>query len=196
MEWVLPIQKMELGHITMGTPNTKSTKPIANLSYTDGSIYSLPSLSLIFPPLKVESYDPSTGRLELDTSALHILSMKLTMLQDTLLEAIHYNQYSWFSTSFRNEDIQDGFQPLYKDSKLILHCPVASTVLGGGEGGVPVWWEGGWQKLQASHLAVGSKVRVAVKVQGISFLLRSDQNRWTSRSRVQHRILGVIPMAR
>lgn len=189
MEWVLPIQKMEVGHIVMAAPHQKSTKPLASLSYNDGSIYALPSLSLLFPPLKVVMYDPTTGRLELDTSNHHILSLKLTMLQDTLLEAVHYNQSSWFSSSYKLDDVRDGFQPLYKDSKLILHCPIGSTDTH------PVWTQEGWKPLQSSHLAVGSKVRVAIKVQGIGFLFRGDQSGWTSRSRVQHRVLGIIPLA-
>jgi hypothetical protein len=198
MEWVLPLQKLEVGNIVMSTPHSKDSskqKPLAPLAYRDGSHYSLPSLSLLLPPLPISSYDPHSGRLELDTSALHIISMKLQTLQETVLNAIQYNQTSWFDTSYGAKDIRDGFQHILENMRFIVYCPLPTD---GREGvyanGIPYFSGGVWRQMKANDLTVGKKVRVAVKIHGISFLLRGDQ-KWAGRSRIQHRILGVIAQA-
>lgn len=190
MEWVLPVQKLTVGNIALSPPGSR---PIAALSYNDGATFCHPSLSIMIPPLSVKSYDSTTGRLVLDTSSNHLslkLQIKLQMLQDMLQEAIQYNQSTWFSTSYRTEEIRCGFQPLYEDSCLILHCNLRQ----GQDTALPIWSPSGWRAAKEEDFAVGSKVRIALKIQGISFLFRNDQTTWTSKSRVQHRILGIIPL--
>lgn len=189
MEWFLPIQKMTVGNIVLSPPGARG---LAALSYNDGATFCHPSLSIVIPPLPVKSYDSSSGRLVLDTSSNHLLSLKLQMLQDMLQEAIQYNQTGWFSTTYRVEDIRNGFQPIYEDSSLILHCSLRHAQ----DTCLPVWSPSGWKAAEEDDFMVGAKVRIAMKIQGISFLFRNEQNTWTSKSRVQHRIIGVIPLTR
>lgn len=190
MEWLLPIQKLTVGNISMSAPGARQQKPLAALSYNDGSTYCHPTLSILLPPLSILSYDPASGRLVLDTTPNHLLSLKLQMLQDMILEAIQYNQSSWFSTSYRIDEIRAGFQSLFESNSIVLHCPTQ-----GGSGNesqrIPFFKEGKWTGVKGEWLAPKTKIRIAVKIQGISFLMR-EQNAWSSRSRVQHRILGII----
>lgn len=187
MEWFLPVQKLTVGNIALAPPGSR---PLAALSYSDGATFCHPSLSIMVPPLPVKSYDTTTGRLVLDTSSNHLLSLKLQMLQDMLQEAIQYNQSAWFSTSYRAEEIRNGFQPLYEDSSLLLHCNLRQAQ----DMALPIWTPTGWRGAKEEDLKVGAKIRLALKIQGISFLFRNEQNTWTSKSRVQHRIMGVIPL--
>lgn len=178
---------MTVGNIVLAPPGPRS---LAALSYNDGATFCHPSLSILIPPLPVKSYDSSSGRLVLDTSSNHLLSLKLQMLQDMLQEAIQYNQTPWFSTTYRAEDIRNGFQPLYENSSLILHCTLRQAQ----DNCLPVWTPSGWRAAKEEDLIAGAKVRIAMKIQGISFLFRNEQNTWTSKSRVQHRIVAVIPL--
>jgi hypothetical protein len=239
MEWQLPIQKVEIGNINIGSPWARESrkeylqKPMAPLSYF-GTHFRLPFISLLFPALPVVEYSPSNGRLVLDMSETSLASIKLSTFQDTLVNAIVYHQYAWFKSDFTKEEIRAGFQPMFQDNHLILHCPSAPFVgecLQGqgqqGQGqqgqqekgqqrqrptGVPLFKDGVWRLASGKEdFAVGSRIRVSVKIHGISFLNRVDSSRnhtnlladaptgatigtvqWSGRCRLQHRILGII----
>lgn len=227
MEWQLPIQKVEIGNINIGSPWARESrkeylqKPMAPLSYF-GTHFRLPFISLLFPALPVLEYSPSNGRLVLDMSETSLASIKLSTFQDTLVNAIVYHQYAWFKSDFTKEDIRAGFQPMFQDNHLILHCPSAPFAGEGlqekGQGqrqrptGVPLFKDGVWRLASGKEdFTVGSRIRVSVKIHGISFLNRVDSSRnhtnlladtstggtigtvqWSGRCRLQHRILGII----
>ena len=210
MEWQLPIQKVEIGNINIGSPWSSrglAQKPMAPLSYF-GAQFRLPFLSILFPPLCVVEYVPATGKLVLDMSETSLASIKLNTLQDTLINAIMYHQMAWFKTDLPVEDVRQGFQPIIQDNKLILHCPY--TDMSQANTGkvlfknVPIYkniadkddnYKGGWGDFKPEDLATGTRVRVAVKIHGISFLNRNDSSEWSGRCRLQHKLLGVIVQA-
>jgi len=211
MEWQLPIQKVEISNINIGSPWARETKkeyaqkPMAPLSYF-GTHFRLPFVSLLFPPLPILEYNASSGRLVLDMSETSLASIKLSTFHDTLVNAILYHQYAWFKSEFSKDEIKAGFQPMYQDNHLILHCPSDS---------VPVF-NGKWGS--DTDFKPGMRVRVSVKIHGISFLNRAESLRtrtnlladvpvldrtkvetqestWSGRCRLQHRILGIIVQA-
>jgi hypothetical protein len=57
---------------------------------------------------------------------------------------------------------------------------------------IPIFKDGAWKKLSADDLKLGTRIRVAVKIHGISFLNRNDGDTWSGKCRLQHRILGFI----
>jgi hypothetical protein len=200
MEWQLPIQKVEIGNINIGSPWSSrglTQKPMAPLSYF-GAQFRLPFLSILFPPLCVVEYIPATGKLVLDMSETSLASIKLNTLQDTLINAIMYHQMAWFKTDLAVEDVRQGFQPIIQDNKLILHCPYTDMSLANTGKvlfkNVPIY-KGGWGDFKPEDLATGTRVRVAVKIHGISFLNRNDSSEWSGRCRLQHKVLGVIVQA-
>jgi hypothetical protein len=200
MEWQLPIQKVEIGNINIGSPWSSrglAQKPMAPLSYF-GAQFRLPFLSILFPPLCVVEYVPATGKLVLDMSETSLASIKLNTLQDTLINAIMYHQMAWFKTELAVEDVRQGFQPIIQDNKLILHCPYTDMSLANTGKvlfkNVPIY-KGGWGEFKPEDLAMGTRVRVAVKIHGISFLNRNDSSEWSGRCRLQHKVLGVIVQA-
>ena len=218
MEWQLPIQKMEISNIHIGSPwlrgsHTVIQKPLAPLSYF-GPQFRLPFVSLLFPPLLVKEYNPITGRLALDMSESNLACIKLNTLQETLTNAIFYHQYSWFKTDYSKEEIKAGFQHIYNDSTIYIHCPIQQQ----GKG-IPVYDKQEWKSLSSDVIQAGMRIRVGIKIHGISFLHRSEndnqrgandnqrgaydpqraqngtnpqQEKWTGRCRLQHRIQGVI----
>jgi hypothetical protein len=180
MEWVLPIQKMEVGNVTMTAPSRGNSnggisgkqKPLVTLSYHDGNHYNLQTLSILLPPMPVVGYEIGTGKLELDMSGHPIVAMKLQTFQETLLNAIQYNQNSWFGTSFRAEEVRSGFQPFVENGRIYLHCPAG---MDGREGvyanGIPIYDQGIWRTATVHDFtSANRKIRIAVKIHGISFL--------------------------
>jgi hypothetical protein len=194
MEWQLPIQKVEIGNINIGSPWARlshgdgAQKPMAPLSYF-GTQFRLPFVSLVFPPLPVIEYNSVTGKLVLDMFESSLASIKLNTLQDTIVNAIAYHQAGWFKSEFSKEEIVRGFQPIIQDNHLHLHCPSSSEHMRS----IPIFKDGVWKKFSADDLKLGTRIRVAVKIHGISFLNRNDGDmKWSGKCRLQHRILGFI----
>ena len=194
MEWQLPIQKVEIGNINIGSPWAREyrreyeQKPMAPLSYF-GTQFRIPFVSLLFPPLPVIDYFTASGKLVLDMSETNLACIKMNTFQETLIGAILYHQYSWFKSEFTREEVKAGFQHIFQDNKLSLYCP--STQMNQKDlRGVPIY-KNGWNATFSPHdFSVGRKVRVAVKIHGISFL--TSDGVWSGRCRLQHRILGII----
>jgi hypothetical protein len=220
MEWQLPIQKVEIGNINIGSPwarlghgesRVHVQKPMAPLSYF-GTQFRLPFVSLLFPPLAIAEYNAATGKLFLDMSDSNLASIKLNTLQDTIINAIVYHQSGWFKTEFSKEDIAAGFQPIILNNQLQLYCPadsaagIASTASTSSSlaapamacptvRSIPFFKDKGWNNpFSAEELKAGTRVRVAVKIHGISFLL-GPTGQWTGRCRLQHRVIGIIYQA-
>jgi hypothetical protein len=219
MEWQLPIQKVEIGNINIGSPWARLghgesrdhvSKPMAPLSYF-GTQFRLPFVSLLFPPLAIAEYNAATGKLVLDMSDSNLASIKLNTLQDTIINAIVYHQSGWFKTEFSKEDIAAGFQPIIQNNQLQLYCPAdsaagtvstastastsASAMAAPTVRSIPFFKDKGWNNpFSAEELKAGTRVRVAVKIHGISFLLGST-GQWTGRCRLQHRVIGIIYQA-
>jgi hypothetical protein len=198
MEWTIPIQKLELGYINIGHKWTQKhrrgdyiKKPMAPLSYF-GPQFRLPCLSILFPPLTVVEYNQSICKLILDMGESSLASIKLTAFHETLVNSILYHQASWFKTSYTKEEITNGFIPIFKQNKLNVHCPIVNST-----NGIPYYADGAWEKnIQISNLKPGTRIRIAIKIHGISFLHNSPSDlRWSGKCRIQHRITGIIKMA-
>ena len=99
---------------------------------------------------------------------------------------------------------------MYQDNHLVLHCPSPNNSSGAK---VPVF-NGKWTSTAAQDFKPGMRIRVSVKIHGISFLNRAESLRtrtnllaevpntapveettWSGRCRLQHRILGIIVQA-
>jgi hypothetical protein len=213
MEWQLPIQKVEISNINIGNPWARgersfTQKPMAPLSYF-GTQFRMPFITFLFPPLPIIEYNAHTGKLVLDMSSTNLACIKLNTLQETIINAIIYNQQAWFRSEYTKDQIRDGFQPIIEGQNLILHCPAAVK-------NVPVYGIKNGQQFQPDNLKPGVRIRVATKIHGISFLTKSsdsnrrtesgdsnrrtesgDSNRndeisWSGKCRLQHRIQGII----
>ena len=202
MEWQLPVQKLEISNVNIGSPWARvrhndqgrfSMKPMAPLSYF-GTQFRLSFLSLLIPPLPVVEYNPVTGRLVLDMTETSLGSIKLNTFQETLQNAIMYHQSGWFKTDFDKSAIKAGFQPMINDNHLLLHCPLGFSEDRGVKG-IPVYVDGAWKPLASVSITPGMRIRVAVKIHGISFLMNPDGSGtpvWGGRCRIQHRIQGIL----
>lgn len=209
MEWQIPIQKVEIGNIHIGQPwgrTGQQAKPMVPISYF-GTQFRMPFMSVLFPPLSIVEYNQSTGKLVLDMGISPLACIKLNTLQETFINAIVYHQNSWFQTHFTKEQVKDGFQPIIEGNYIVLHCPFHNTGVKGSS--VPVYrpsspiaesssnaapkspLKATQTQLQPSDLRAGQRIRVGIKIHGISFLT-NQAGEWSGRCRLQHRIQGII----
>jgi hypothetical protein len=216
MEWQIPIQKVEIGNIHIGQPygrqqlgsnaGTTQQKPMVPLSYF-GTQFRMPFMSVLFPPLHILEYNPTTGRLVLDMGISPLACIKLNTLQETIMNAIVYHQSTWFGTHFTKEEVKDGFQQIIEGNHIVLHfytgakggssyTPIyrAAGATGGSNAAPTSTSKASHTQLTANDLRPGQRIRVGVKIHGISFLTNAT-GAWTGRCRLQHRIQGVIALA-
>jgi hypothetical protein len=198
MEWCVPLQKLELNKISVGSLITRvnrEKKPMVPLSYVDGQV-TMPVLTILLPHLIIDSYNPANGRLELAMMTNWIAS-KLTAIQTSLLEVICASQVAWFGTSkFSREEVYRLFQPMVEGNKLHLYCPSTLQEKRKGMNGIRIWRDGVWvEDVQPGFLTRGQIVRVTLQIQGMSLQMGVNDTSWTGRARLQHRILGILVQA-
>ena len=188
MEWTIPIQKLEVSKIRVD-PLQKNVKPLTPLSYADGPIV-FQNLNLLLPPLTIHEYDSSTGKLILTLSDSPGTAAKLLALQESLLSAVYGNQRTWFAESNRTkEQIQRLFQSFVENTLLHLYCPLQ---LQEKRHTISIWRDGEWKRLSSPGLLQkGDSIRVALRLQGISYQLDTVSGLWTGRFRVQHKITCI-----
>jgi hypothetical protein len=184
MEWCVPLQKLEVAKIKPGALQTIH-KPLTPLSYSDGP-FSLQHLNVLLPPLSIKEYDTQTGKLVLTLSDSTLA--KVSALQETLLGMVFQNQKLWFPDSNRSyEQIQMLFQPFVESNGLHLYCPLQTQEK---KFFFYAWKDGAWTKLTSPGiLQKGDFIRVALRIQGISYQMNQTSGSWTGRFRIQHRIL-------
>lgn len=188
MEWSIPIQRLDLTKITPGSLQ-KSLKPLTPLEYRDGQIV-LKHLNILLPFLAVKEYDTNTGRLTLHLPDGHPIQGKLQSLQETLLLLVHQHQKLWFPDSNRSKEvIQQFFQPFVEGNTLHLYCPLQTQDK---KYFLHIWKDDKWHKLTSTGLLQkGDNIRVALRLQGISYQTNPLTSSWTGRFRVQHRIMAI-----
>lgn len=193
MEWTIPIQKVEVNKIQVGQLQ-KTMKPLTPLSYTDGPTV-FQNLNLLLPPLTVKDYDSSTGRLLLSLSDSPGTAAKLTALQDSFLQSVYQNQRQWFPESNRSKDqIQAFFQSFVEPSCLHLYCPLQTQEK---RHTIFLWKDKEWKRLSTPGLIEkGDFIRVALRLQGISYQIDTATGCWTGRFRIQHKIMCIYSCIR
>jgi hypothetical protein len=197
MEWVIPLQKLEVGKVQMGT-FMNGHKPLVPLSYTDG-VHCFPSLSILLPHLRVKAYDAQSGKLELLLRESHSAFHKIEALQNTLLNTVVNNHTKWFNQTRRDvSELQQLFQPMVEGDVLHLYCPVSmqdkksggvdSIVVYRSEKGGPIINS---QGIRPSFIQPGDSVRICLRLQGISFHNHPTYAEWTGKFRLQHKIIAL-----
>jgi hypothetical protein len=188
MEWTIPIQKLEVSKIRVESLQ-KNMKPLTPLSYVDGPI-AFQNLNILLPPLKIHEYDSTTGKLLLSLSDSSSTAAKLLALQECFLSAVYTNQRIWFPESNRTKDqIQRLFQSFVENTLLHLYCPLQIQEK---RHMISIWKDGDWKRLSSPGLLQkGDSIRVALRLQGISYQLDTASGIWTGRFRVQHKIICI-----
>lgn len=190
MEWVIPIQIFDTDNIEIIGPN-KLQRPTAAISYKDNDLY-FSSVSILLPHLVVKSYNAETGKLSLSLHGAQSILNKITALQNLMLNTTHTNHHSWFpgEREKTHEEIAAGFQPLVSNNSIHLYCP-HNTV--GSFNEIQIYSGGAWSQgtISPGFFSAGKQIRVAIRLQGLSFHQHHITKAWTGKSRIQHRILTI-----
>jgi hypothetical protein len=195
MEWCIPLQKLELTKIRLGAlairPN-REKKPMIPMSYSDGQM-NMPVLSILLPHMTVDSYNSANGRLEL-TLENNWITTKLISLQESLLASLTSSQTACFGKKdYSYDDIYSLFQPMVEGNKLHLYCPSTIVEKRKGNGVIKLWKDDSFvEGVRPGLLVPGQHVRVVLQLQGISLQLGMNNNDWTGRSRLQHRVVCIL----
>lgn len=188
MEWTIPLQTFEVGKVQIG-PLTNGPKRLVPFAYTDGELR-FPNLSILLPVATVKSYDPTTGRLTLSLPHGSPGLVRLRTFQEMLIQSVISNQRSWFPGGRQRpaDEVRAGFQSMLEGDILHLYCPSVSS----GIQDIHVHSKEGWtQGVKSSFLHPGSSVRLAIRIQGLSFH-QAATGGWTGKFRLQHRVLSVL----
>ena len=189
MEWCIPIQTFQVEHVQIGMP-LRGAKPIVPLAYRDGAFH-FPVLSVLLPTLPVKFYDPATGRLVLSLAESAQTLHKLQTLQDSLLSAVNAHHSGWYDGPRRRPyEIRAGFQPMIQGDELHLYCPIYESMAQP----IPIFMDGAFHKgkLPSGILKGGRRVRIAIRLHGISFHTFPGSTSWSGKFRIQHKIMAVL----
>ena len=190
MEWTIPIQSFETGKILVGAPS-RGSKLISPIAYSDGDA-AFTSVAILLPQLPIKSYDAASGRLLISLQGTGVAA-KLQAFQDMLINSVYANQRGWFpgEKASEKDDIRQGFQPFVEHSILHLYCPSSAA---GVSNEIHNYVDKKWSRgvISPSIFAPGKMVRLAIKIQGISFHQHPLSRAWTGKFRLQHRILAIM----
>ena len=190
MEWLIPTPLLQIDQIQIGTI-THSAKPLVPLSYREGD-HNFPSLSVLLPSLKIKSFDSSTGHFVISMADNPVTLAKLQALQETMLAHTKTNYNSWFPnqrhTIKKPSDIRLGFQPLIHGTDLHLYCPIQAQIADN----VPFYSKGAWTGIQTGLLVPGTRLRIVLRIQGLSFHIHQSTGQWSGKFRIQHKLLALL----
>lgn len=194
MEWAIPLQKLEVGKINIGHL-MNGPKPLLPLSYIDGQIQ-FPTLTLILPPLTIKSYDGKSGKLEISLRENQHVNNKLMVLQSTLFTLVCAQQRIWFPNQTKEtSELQRLFQPFIENDIMHLYCPILEEKKNINEkihifrtttSGIKEY-----EGVKENLLGPGDTIRIALRIQGLSFHNNPVTNQWSGKFRIQHRILSL-----
>lgn len=190
MEWTIPLQNLDITKINIGGP-TQGSKLISPLGYSDGDA-TFNSLCILLPNLPVKSYDASSGRLQISIQGTTIAA-KLQAFQELLINSISANQKIWFPKERPSdkEDIRHGFQPFVDNGAIHLYCPSSSV---GILNEIYTYTGKTWSRgaISPTIFSSGKNIRLAIKIQGLSFHQHPITMAWTGKFRLQHRISAIM----
>ena len=118
---------------------------------------------------------------------------KLQGFQEMLINSVHANQRAWFPSARPSdkEDIKHGFQPFVDGGCIQLYCPSSSV---GISNEINTYSGKTWTRgmISSSMFSAGKGVRLAIKIQGLSFHQHPMTKAWTGKFRLQHRISAIM----
>jgi hypothetical protein len=189
MEWAIPLQILEIQKIQIGSP-VQGYKYISPMGYSDGDV-NFNTLCIILPMMTVKSYDAATGRLQMSIQGAN--AAKLIAFQELFINTVVAQQRTWFpnAKACDKDAMKEGFQPFVDRGILHLYCPSSAV---GGSNAIHTYRAKTWTNgiVSPTIFVPGKPLRLAIKIQGLSFHQHAITNMWTGKFRLQHRILAIM----
>jgi hypothetical protein len=199
-EFFIPLQAVQTSNILIQEPKkvVRSTtalysadRPLAVLAY-HSDIYTMQTLNILTPFLKVANWDSSTGRLDFELESDSATCAKLQTIQETIFQLLGAHP-SWLrANKSSKEELKHTFQQMLKDNifTIYLHGQNQDTRP---VGRVWIYKDTGWSKgATPSSFKRGQNLRVALRLQGVCFLQFPGAQ---TRLRIQHQTIALIHKA-
>ena len=185
MDFAIPSQLLEIGNIHMRPFHQKgSYPPLAPLQYTSQNI-TLKHFTLLTPPLKIEEWNATKGRLRLNCAAHMQFKTKFYAIQEYLVGTLFVHQQTFLGCRDLSLDtVGQCFKPLFVDG--ILSCFISVYHL------FPLYDNGrriGTEEFEAA-LRSGREMRLLLQLTGVSQVTNRISTLPFS-FRIQHQILGA-----
>ena len=204
LEANISIDSMQVNALHINPPRRQAEKIFFPIKYKHTD-FTLPSVILMLPPLKIKYYSAETRLLEL--SAESIVS-KMVSIQDFLCKTL-LSKPSWLGTAnIKESDFQSIFQPILKNNSLTIFIHPKTWLLHPhkqeGELLHPHKQEGkllhphkqdsllqngSWLQGDTSRLSIGATIYISLRLQGLLVLPATAQGK---RCRIQHLTLGIF----
>jgi hypothetical protein len=198
MKLVIPATTLEVSRIHLSPfqeTNGGTGIPIAPLSYVD-SFFKMNDIEIITPPLTVEAYDASLGRIKIHApisgpgskGAAGIFATKINTLQDYIITTLHAHQGTILGrTDLKRETVEACFQKM-SDGEF-LHLFIAQndtrTPVFTGDADKPSF--GLSRNLSVTAGTPGPKIRMTLRIGGVRVLPGNPY-----RFRLHHTLLNVF----
>lgn len=189
MDFAIPSQLLEVGNVHMLPFVQKgSYPPLAILQYTASNI-TLKHFTLLTPPLVIEEWNGTRGRLRLNCERHTYFKTKFLALQEYLISTLFVHQQLFLNrTDLSHDTIRACFRTLF--DKSTLSCFISLNHL------FPLYDDG--QRVEpekfAEALKSGREIRLILQLTGISQL--GNQGTIPYSFRIQHQILGAYLIKR
>jgi hypothetical protein len=161
MELWIPSQSIQINKVQVQPFKMEDRYSIAPFTYTDGNL-KLNNFIIVTPPLTINYYDQSTGRLQFDLTENYQFNIKMNSLQSFIISYLFINQSTLFGGApslYTYEDIQGMMQYLVYKNKMTLYTGSNRPItIVEEDTGSP----------QKTPLKSGDKVRCVIKLRGIS----------------------------
>lgn len=181
MEFAIPAQLLEVGNIHMKPFQKKSNyPPLATLQYRANN-YTLKHFTLLTPPLKIESWNPVRGHLQLNCDKHQFFKTKFITIQEYLISTLFIHQTLLLGRKDLSHDtIRACFKTLFDYN--MLSCFISTHYL------FPLYEKGERVKAEdfVAELQPGREIRLVLQLTGVSQLQGAPYS-----FRIQHQILGA-----
>lgn len=198
-EFFIPLETINIENIqiikTGRAPyHDKAHDMMYTLTYSTDD-FSLSSIPILTPYMKVHSWDSATGRLELEADSESTAYTKFSYIQELFFDYLSANLDDFRKYGiFTKMDLFNTFQQIIYKNLFVVYLHGVNPQQKRNMGRVWVLGATGWEKgVNAETFKKGQQVRVAFRFQGISYSPGVGGSTGKIKCRLQHQTVAVIP---
>jgi hypothetical protein len=198
-EFFIPLETINIENIQITKPSRqvhhdKAHDMLYTLAYSADD-FSLTSIPILTPYMKIHSWDSSTGRLELEAESDSTSYTKFSRIQELFFDYLSLNIDDFRKYGiFTKMDLFNTFQQIIYKNIFVVYLHGVNPQQKHNMGRVWVLGTAGWEKgVSVDTFKKGQQVRIAFRFQGISYSPGGAASTGKIKCRLQHQTVAVIP---
>jgi hypothetical protein len=184
MDFAIPAQLLEVGNVHVKPFQKKGNyPPLALIQYLSNAA-TLRHFTLLTPPLMVEDWNPTTGRLRFNCERHYQFKTKFLALQEYLISTIFVNQSVLLGRrDLTHDTIRICFKTLF--DRNILSCFISLNHM------FPLYVAGERVPVDqfGQQIKAGREMRLLLQITGITYLPGTPYS-----FRIQHQLVGAYAL--